>query len=180
MQQLNDRQKAGLFIVTMLIFMKFILVPWLGWVQERSESIQQLIFSQDKLQQVNEKNQILAQQQQQIEASFQKLEAIWLDKPAHQISVESLQYLESVSQQYGVEVRTKNAGTVQKAGSAEFLPVNFIVSGTAESVLSMLAALENGVPKTVVATGLYSRPNAVSKTMIANLELQILVKGQVQ
>lgn len=180
MQQINDRQKVGLFVVTMLIFMKFLLVPWLGWVQERAESIQQLLFSKDKLKQVNGKNQMLGEQQQQIEASFIKLEEIWLDKPAHQISVESLQYLENVSKQHHVEVRTKNAGNLQKAGSAEFLPVNFIVSGPAENVLSMVAALETGIPKTIIATGLYSRPNAVSKTMIANLELQVLVKGQLQ
>ncbi len=180
MLQVNERQKIGLFVVTILIFLKFVLAPWLNWVQVKAESIQQLLFAQEKLKQVNEKNQELVKQQQQIESSFQQLEALWLDKPPHQISVETLQYLEKVAEQHRVEVRTKNAGAVRSSGNAQFLPVNLIVSGTAENVLSMVAALENGLPKTVIATGLYSRPNTVSKALIANLELQVLVKGQMQ
>lgn len=173
--KLSEQHKLGVAVIGLLLALKMLFVPWLAWVTEQTDEINQLLFNKAKLEQVERRSQQLLKQKTNIEKNFETLNTLWLDAPAAQVTVEAFQHLDKIAGEFGVELTNRSAAELTSDG-AVLLPISLFASGTPEQIMVFIHALEHRQPLFQLSRATITRPNVVAKKVNANLELQMLVK----
>ncbi|CAM5217200.1 hypothetical protein [Alishewanella longhuensis] len=107
---MNNQHKAGVALIAVLLLLKFAAQPWWQWQVEKRESIQLLQMNKNRLENLQDRVALLAQQQQVIDENFKLLNGLWLNDSVAQPQVLVLRHLERLAGQYQVELSARNIG----------------------------------------------------------------------
>jgi hypothetical protein len=173
--KLSEQHKLGVALIGLLIALKMLFVPWLAWVTEQTDEVNQLMFNKAKLEQVERRSQLLLTQKTNIEKNFETLNTLWLDAPVSQVTVEAFQHLDKIAGEFGVELTNRSAAELTSDGPV-LLPVSLFASGTPEQIMAFIHALEHRQPLFQLSRVTVTRPNVVAKKVNANLEVHMFVK----
>lgn len=168
-------QRNGLIAIAVLLLARFIIVPWLDWVQQQNDQIVQLKMNRSKLADIQQKTDSLVALQQLIDQNYQRLSEYWLDAPADQLSVLALKHIEAVAKQHNIELSTRNTGSVSEGG-ARLLPVKLFVKGVPQNLFNFFHALESGQPMVFVTSVRLTKPSVAVDQISGIVDLQIMLK----
>lgn len=169
----TSRNKISLLIILLLIIIKFLFVPWLQWVNEKTDNIARLSANIERFSQTTNRSKQLEVLADKIEQSYQVLNSHWMTTKDAMASVEILRKLQSLAKTFGVELKNTN---VQPQTDSEVpgYPVSLYMSGTPEVLMSYLEALESGTPMIRIVQTTVRKQNFKEKVLTANVELVVI------
>lgn len=174
---MNSLQKnqLGLALVAILVLLRFVIVPWLEWLDEKADVVSQLATSAQRFQNVTQRHTALVEKEQQIQQSYQQLEKLWVSGSEQQNSLTVLQYIEAAAQQHNVSLKNRSAREAVVAATTS-IPVRMFAEGSPESLLNFIAQLETGHPAMIIRKLTLTKSNEVAPTLVANFEMIVIVK----
>jgi len=170
-----QKNQLSLLLISILVVIKFLLVPWLDWVSEKTAAISHLATSQQRFENVGERHEALVNKKQQIEQSFQQLDKIWASGDSAQNSVAVLRYIESAAQKYNIELQNRSAQDAVIADTTT-IPGKLFIEGAPDALVLFIKDLETGSPRVLVRKMSINRLNKKSKSLVMNLEVLIVAK----
>jgi hypothetical protein len=175
---MTKQQKTGLYIIAVLAFARFAVVPWLEWVDTRISMIQALNQNKERFQNVQSKISQLGDQQQLIFEGYQTLSAMWHEGAGAQASVKIMQHIERTAKKHSIELSTRQAGQPVIVDGVSSIPLSLFIKGMPQNVFAFLVALESSKPLAVIQTARLTKANVASQDMTATLELAVLLKPE--
>jgi len=173
----QQRNKLGLLVIAMLIGIKFIIVPWVNWIDEKSQRVQQLSKNVSRFERVESRKAELADKEQKIKDSYKQLDNMWETTTSTQASVAIRRYLEATAKKWDVDLKNSNTSKVNTAETST-MSVSLYLSAAPEAVLAFMAALEKGKPAMVISRANIHKPNMNSVKITASLDVLVLMKYQ--
>lgn len=164
-------------IVALLVLAKFILMPWLGWVSAKSQTINQLSVSEQRLSNVQQRSALLLAQQKAIDENYTQLEQAWFAAPQSQLAILVLKHLEAQAKAADVELSTRNTGQIDSK-NATTMPASVFVKGKPQNIYRLIAALESGTPRTLFSSIRLVKTSSASNEITGILELLVPLKPE--
>ncbi|CAM5205883.1 hypothetical protein [Alishewanella longhuensis] len=174
---MNNQHKAGVALIAVLLLLKFAAQPWWQWQVEKRESIQLLQMNKNRLENLQDRVALLAQQQQVIDENFKLLNGLWLNDSVAQPQVLVLRHLERLAGQYQVELSARNIGDPIKAPLSG-LPLSLFLSGHPQNVNRFLLDLESIQPVGIIYGIRFVKPRPFDKHITSTLDVLILIKPE--
>ena len=174
---MNSLQKNqfGLALVAILIILRFVLVPWLDWLDAKAAQVSQLATSVQRFQNVTQRHSLLVEKQQQIQESYRQLDKLWASGSEQQNSLAVLQYIEGAAKQHNISLKNRSARDAVVAKTTS-IPVRMFAEGTPEALVNFIVQLETGQPKILIRKLTLTKPNKLSKVLVANFEMIVVAK----
>jgi Tfp pilus assembly protein PilO len=172
-----QKNQLSLSLLVGLVLIKFVVMPWLDWVSEKTDSIAQLTSSQQRFQNVGERHAALVNKTQQIEQSYQQLKTLWVAGNSAQKSVLVLRYIESAAKQHGVELTNRNAREAVVSDTTT-IPARMFVQGSPEALTKFVHQLETGSPAMIVRKMTLNKNNQLDTTLMMNLDVLVPVEPE--
>lgn len=170
---ISARNKYSLLVILLLVVLKFAFVPWLQWVNEKTDNIARLSANIERFSQTTNRSKQLEELADKIEQSYQVLNSSWMTTKDAMASVEILRKLQSQAKTLGVDL--KNTNVQPRTDSAvPGYPVSLFMSGTPEVLMSYLEALESGTPMMRIVQTAVRKQNFKEKVLTANVELVVI------
>lgn len=174
----NKPLMLGLLMV--LLVAKFVLVPWLGWVTQKTANINQLTLSEMRLSNVQQRSAQLLAQQKAIDENYASLDAMWLKVPESQRTIQVLKHFETLAKQNNVELNARNTGQVDER-DATVLPASVFIKGKPQDVYRLIAQLESGTPRIVFSGIRLVKSSSAASDITGTLELLVpLAPGDIK
>lgn len=161
-----------LALLAVLVIVKFILVPWLEWVNQKTANINQLSVNEMRLSNVQQRSVQLMAQQKAIDENYATLESVWLKVPASQRTVQVLKHLEALAKNNNVELNARNTGQVDENNTTT-LPASAFVRGKPQDVYRLIAQLESGSPRILFSAIRLVKANSAASEITGTLELLV-------
>ncbi|MBU1309308.1 MAG: hypothetical protein KKE30_07230 [Gammaproteobacteria bacterium] len=169
-----------LALLAILLVAKFVLVPWLEWVSQKTATINQLKLSEMRLSNVQQRSAQLLAQQKAIDENYASLESVWLTVPQSQRTIQILKHLETEAKQANVELNARNTGQVDER-DAITIPASVFVRGTPQNIYRLIAQLESGSPRILFSGVRLVKANAAAGEITGTLDLLVpLAPGDVK
>lgn len=169
-----------LAVLAVLVLAKFVLVPWLDWVTQKTANINQLTLSEMRLSNVQQRATLLLAQQKAIDENYVSLEAMWLNVPDTQRTIQVLKHLETQAKTFNVELNARNTGQIDER-DAIVLPASVFVKGKPQDVYRLITQLESDKPRIVFSAIRLVKASTASSEVTGTLELLVpLAPGDIK
>ncbi|QYJ85000.1 type II secretion system protein M [Shewanella mesophila] len=169
----TSRNKYSLLIILLLVIIKFVFVPWVQWINEKTDNIARLSANVERFSQTKNRSKQLEVLADNIEKSYQVLDTNWITTKDSMASVEILRTLQSQAKKMGVELKNTNVKP-RTDSTIPGYPVSLYMSGTPEVLMSYLEALESGTPMLRIVQTTVRKQNMKVKILTANVELVVI------
>lgn len=169
-----------LTLLVVLIVAKFILVPWLAWINQKTANISQLKLSEMRFSNVQQRSEQLLAQQKAIDENYTTLESIWLTVPENQRTVQVLKHLETLAKKNNVELSARNTGQADER-DATTLPASVFVKGKPQDIYNLVAQLESGSPRALFSGIRLVKASSAATEVTGTLDLLVpLAPGDIK
>lgn len=169
------KNAAGLALIALLLLMKFVVLPWVEWIEERSATVQQLATSVERFQTVSARKAELQQQQTQVEKLRAELEKLWADKAMSSNAVGILKHIESQAVASGITLTSRSSAAPVTLETTT-VPVKLFVEGSPQQVFDFIYRLESGTPLMLIHRIALNKAGSVDEKVTANIELATLAE----
>lgn len=173
MQSIKPWHKLALLGITAMVLLKFMLLPWQGWLQETTEQIRYYKNLHTKLEHTQQRAELLHQQHDIITADYTALMAKLLPTSSDN-NIEVLRYLESKAKQYHLKINNRAVGELQPDALAA-LPVTITLQGHPEMVFAFLQEVESGSLKFVITSVSAIKPGLSVQVINLRIDAKVLL-----
>lgn len=172
---MTNQHKAGIALIAVLLLLKFAVQPWWQWQTEKRDNIQLLHMNKNRLENLQDRVALLAQQQQVIDENYRVLDNLWLNNSVAQPQVLVLRHLESLAEQYQVELSPRNiADPIQRPIAG--LPISIFVSGHPQNIQRFIIDIESLQPIGLVYGIRFIKPRPFDEHINALFDVLFLLK----
>lgn len=161
--------------IILLIFLMFIVSPYLNWRETRFSSVQQSIIQLERLESIEQERAVILSDHQRIRGEFAQAQSYLLDSPSfNAATARLLPHLESLFRPLGLSFDTRRFGEpiyVQWVG--EEVPTRWRWIGSSQSIMDMIYQLADSpilvVPESIDIRPRRARSGEIQYEMSANL-----------
>lgn len=170
-----DRNKVGIWVISVLVVLKFLVMPFIDELNANTEKLKQNEISLSKFSQISQQSELVERDLQAINEYLSDLTGKMSSGSRAQVTTELFDYLNSLSDASDVELRNMRVGELQES-SLNYYPVEFNASGSAHGLIKFIEKLESG-EKFVVTAQMMMRKGRKSNTLTTNMVIYAVVKG---
>lgn len=172
---MNRNSLLGLVTISVLISIKWALVPWFDSVNEKRNEIEQLYFSNQKLSQLPQRSEAAKKFLAKSEKLNLDLETrAYIGTNPALISSAILGDLKRLAAESNVEIKNQSLGDL-KPGSINILPVSAYIEGTVEGMAMFFKKLETESTKQYFIDSATVAKSKSSDGLRANMKLFVMV-----
>ena len=172
---MNRNSLLGLVTISVLISIKWALVPWFDSVNEKRNEIEQLYFSNQKLSQLPQRSEAAKKFLAKSEKLNLDLETrAYIGTNPALISSAILGDLKRLAAESNVKIKNQSLGDL-KPGSINILPVSAYIEGTVEGMAMFFKKLETESTKQYLIDSATVAKSKSSDGLRANMKLFVMV-----
>jgi len=171
--------KKGLVIITILISLKFVFLPWFDWIISEVDAAKQKSQTLSKLQYLNSKKDATESQLKLTSQTLEDFRSHFLVDDDAKVTTTVFDYLKKQEKSTDVKVTGLKLGDRQQVDII-YYPVRFNVSGNINGMVSFLNALKDAPFKIVVAQSrvLKKDSRVDAPSVVADMTVYILIKKE--
>ncbi|WP_394145914.1 hypothetical protein [Vibrio atypicus] len=169
-----DKQKLGLIAIAVLVSLKFVVVPWLEWVDATSESVSQKSVTYSRFGDLDTQKELIYNNTRELELIKQQILNSELNAERAELTTQLFALVNHIGKQVGVEVNGLALGEFQ-SHRISYVPLRLRASGSAEQMTLFINSIENSDPRLITAEAVLTKER-IEDRLTMNITLYALLK----